>query len=478
MADKHSLSEIARRVECPVSSIHGYLHGTRVPADVLARIAGAFQVSPAWLLTGEGTPWAAEVAAGTATMAADVLQLVSAMENVSKLKLGAISGNQPVVRELDDALSRHEQLSARLNRRSNEALEALVEQANQLLRDRQMERAEAVLHAASRLARLSTSPVMHVHVKNIHAMLARQSGKAAQALELYRDAFLASLPARNELGDDSHVVAWNYANALALGGEVHESSLVCNAMLLLGAQEISSKRATLAFQVGWNDLWSGELRRGIACMTQWLPHVGGVQSLRVETPKYMYAQLLAGLHEPPTVLESVPDSANKGAMLSAWGFMFEDFELLSTVYQRFFGGDPRFIDDASGKLGSRTTVAVFLEAMLRVLKRKDRKAPAEYEATVDYEKFPGVREYHQFTVLVNACQLSRLAGLKARARKRHAEAAAALQGMDRALTPAPHDLSRHYRNALELGAPDAEAARTWFVDWFNRGYLCFRNWAA
>lgn len=446
-----------------------------MPADVLARIAGAFQVNPAWLLTGQGTPWAAEVASGTATMAADVLQLVSAMESVSKLKLGAISGNQPVVRELDDALTRHEQLSARLNRRSNEALEALVEQANELIRDRDLERAETVMHAATRIARLSTNPVLHVHVKNIHAMLARQSGKAAQALELYRDAFLASLPARIELGDDSHVVAWNYANALALGGEVHESSLVCNATLLLGTQAITSKRATLAFQVGWNDLWSGELRRGLACMTQWLPHVGGIQSLRVETPKYMYAQLLAGLHEPASALETVPDSANKGAMLSAWGFMFEDFELLSMVYQRFFGGDPRFIDDASGKLGSGTTVAVFLEAMLRVLKRKDRKAPAEYEATIDYDKFPGARDYHHFTVLVNACQLSRLAGLKARARKRHAEAAAVLKAMDRALTPAPHDLARHYHNATELEGPDADAGRAWFSDWFSRGYLCFRH---
>ncbi|MBX3459067.1 MAG: hypothetical protein KF696_03745 [Planctomycetes bacterium] len=472
------MSEIARRTECPVSSIHGYLHGTRIPADVLARIAVSFQVNPAWLLTGDGAPWTADVAPGTATMAADVLQLVAAMEGVSKLKLGAISGKQPVVRELDDALTRHEQLSARLNRRSNEALEALINDANRRIGDRDLDGAQALMHAASRLLRLSADPAMRVQVGNIQAILARLAGRPAEALERYRDAFLASLPARAQLGQDSFVIAWNYANALSLSGQVHESSQVCHATLLLGDAAVTSKPATLAFQLGWNDLWRGEMRSALARMAEWLPHIGGVQSQRVETPKYMYAQLLAGLLEPATAMETIPDSPNKGGMLAAWGFLHEDAELLSAVYQRFFGGDPRFTDDAGGKLGGKATVAGFTEAMLRVLKRKDRKAPAAYEQGIDYTSFPGRREYHEFTVLVNACQLARLAGLKSRARKRHESASAALAAMDRSLTPPPHDVARHWRNALALDTPDAAQAREWFRDWSSRGYLCFRPWAA
>ena len=51
---KMSVREFAQALDISSSSIHGYLQGRTPPVEVIVLICGRFDVSPWWLLTGEG----------------------------------------------------------------------------------------------------------------------------------------------------------------------------------------------------------------------------------------------------------------------------------------------------------------------------------------------------------------------------------------------------------------------------------------
>lgn len=107
LVHQHSLSDVARRTDTPVTSVHRYLNGGRVPGDFCARLSEAYALNPGWLLSGKGKANLGDVAPDTADMAGNLLELIQAMSAVEQMQLGALSGKHHlrVLRELSDAMS-------------------------------------------------------------------------------------------------------------------------------------------------------------------------------------------------------------------------------------------------------------------------------------------------------------------------------------------------------------------------------------
>jgi hypothetical protein len=476
---KHSLSEIARRTEMPVSCIHSYLNGTRVPAELFSGLVEHFGVSPAWLHTGEGAPYSSDVSPETATMAEDVLTLVESMEAVGKMRLGAMSGNQPRVRALEDALKRHEQLQRSLSERTAGIMKTLLDDAERAISTRDYGKVQASLATAARLQKLCLDPALTVRRMNTEAISARLRGNLARALAGFREAFLNVLPVRAAVGSEAHAVAFNYSNALQLSGELREAIAVADGMLVLGEHADSPDRAILEAQRAWLDVLNGELHTGLSRMAQILPRVPERRRPRVETPRYMIAQMYAGVLSFDAALQSPDESPNKGAFLTFLMLCFEDTTQLSALYDRYFGAPAGHIEDAKGRMGSDTSIGRYMTALIRALNDGRNDALAEYEAHVA-ALAPDVEQVHRFAALVNLSQLTRLCGTTARARRRFKEADQYLATMPVAMTPDFLDLARHHRNALDLAGRRADAkahiaqAKAWFREMIGRGYLCFR----
>jgi hypothetical protein len=479
VARRHSLSEIARRTGLPVSCIHSYLNGTRIPAELFTGLVEHFGVNPVWLHTGQGPVYSSDIAPETATMAEDVLKLVESMEAVGKMRMGAMSGNQPRVRALDDALKRHEQLQRSLSERAAVIMKKLLDDAERAISARDYGVAEASLATAARLQKLCLDPTLTVRRMNTEAISARLRGNLARALTGFREAFLNVLPVRAAVGSEAHAVAFNYSNALQLSGELREAIAVADGMLVLGEPGDSPDRAILEAQRAWLDVLNGELHTGLSRMAQILPRVPEKRRPRVETPRYMIAQMYAGVLSFDAALQSPDESPNKGAFLTFLMLCFEDIDQLGMLYDRYFGAPAGHIEDAKGRMGSDTSIGRYMTALIRARREGKPDALPDYEGHVT-SLAPDIEPVHRFSALVNICQLTRLCGQTARARRRFKDADQYLAAMPAAMTPDFLDLARHHHNAMELAAraPEGKAnvarAKTWFSEMIGRGYLCFR----
>ena len=76
LLSSHSQADIARRTETQRMNVTRYLRGTRVPAEFCVALVEGMGVNPAWLLTGEGNPYLADLSGATRSMASDMVQLV------------------------------------------------------------------------------------------------------------------------------------------------------------------------------------------------------------------------------------------------------------------------------------------------------------------------------------------------------------------------------------------------------------------
>jgi hypothetical protein len=479
VAERHSLSEIARRTGKPVSCIHGYLHGTRIPAELFSGLVREFGVNPAWLHTGDGPIYSSDIAPETASMAEDVLRLVESMEAVGKMRLGAMSGNQPRVRALEDALKRHEQLQGAISGRTDAVLKKLLDDAEAAVLRRDYAVAEASLATAARLQKLSTNQALAVRRMNLEGFAARLRGLVPQALEKYREAFLQMLPLRLKAGDEAHAVAFNYSNTLSLLGEIHEAIAVADGMLTLGASEPTDSRINLDAHRGWLDVLNGQLLAGLARIARNLPLVTELRRRRIEAPRYMFAQMLGGMLDFDAAVKGVEDSPNKAAFLTMLVLCTDDVEKLAMLFDRYYGDAAGHIEDAKGRIGTNTATGTFVAALVALHRDKDDVALERYDRYVASLK-ETVPMVHRFSALVNHCQIARLAGGTADARRHLRAAERTLASLPAAVVPELTDLARHHRNTVLLVPRSAEGramsdrARAWFAGMIQQGYMYLR----
>lgn len=188
LVKSRSQSELARLTGTSVANVNRYLGGRRVPAEFCSALVRKLGVNPAWLLTGDGSPFVADITAGTQKMAGDVLELVEAMNSVDQVRLGALTGKHHtrVLRELNDALKRHESLRQRLNRHSADIFRVVLKDLENALWKRNREVATDLLTAAEQVERLCDEPALSRQFMRLRGHYEFQFGSYDEALHYQR----------------------------------------------------------------------------------------------------------------------------------------------------------------------------------------------------------------------------------------------------------------------------------------------------
>lgn len=473
-----SQSDLARKTNTLVSTVNRYLKTTKIPAEFCASIINGLGVNPAWLMSGEGTPYLADVSAGTSEMATNLLELVEAMNQVAKMRLGALTGQHhlKVLRELNDALERYEALRVVLNRRTRTVFRELLDSLKKAMHDLDQQRAGEVRKAAQQVARLCDDPELTVEFDNLQEFYEQIFGDQTRALELSRKVFVKSLGAADVTMDKDHMaLAINLVVSLHKADRCREARRICRATLAL-YEDVGHDWGRFGQLTALNavlDIELGNLREGLRMLHDTYPVLPEALQ-RSFSGKLVETMLLSGLAPLEYAGAIGLDSTSKAAALVRFAGLVEDTEAVKKLWQRYKG------DEKHG-----LPVDSIWEAYARVLTGKD--SPQAFDKAVQTERSRmAVRPTQEFAYAACASQLARLAGDEKAARKHFDEAAAKLAALDAQVNPQMLALALHWANALKLFGREREAsasgktcaaARTFFKQHFERGYGAFQRLA-
>lgn len=232
---EHSLTKVAQRTGAPVSSVHRYTHGGRIPADFCAALSVGFAVNPAWLLNGQGAPYATDVGSVGTVLASGMREVVAAMNEASRLRLGSLAGRRDLalLRELADASARHQQLRERVTREVEPVIREWLGQLRNALNRFDMDRAADVESALERLLQFTDDARLRRDLDRCRAQAAYIQGRRADAVTLQRRNLMLQLADGNELREPELRECFNLCVALSGLGRSEEGRAVAQATLAL-----------------------------------------------------------------------------------------------------------------------------------------------------------------------------------------------------------------------------------------------------
>ncbi|MCC6465260.1 MAG: hypothetical protein IT463_07980 [Planctomycetes bacterium] len=481
-----SQSDLARKTATLVSTVNRYLKSTKIPAEFCTAVISALGINPAWLMTGEGTPYLADVSAGTSAMATDLLELVEAMNQVARMKLGALTGQHhlKVLRELNDALERYEALRQVLNRRTRSVFQELLAALKKALQDMDMQRAGEVRKAAQQVSRLCDDPKLNVEFDSLQEFYEHIFGDQVRALELSRKVFVRSLAASDVTMEKEHMaLAINLIVSLHRADRVREARRICRATLALyedAGREWGRYTQLQALHAVLN-IELGNLREGLRDLHDAYPLLPE-QLKRSFSGKLAESMLLAGLAPLPHAGAIGEDSTAKAVALARFAGLVEDLPALRDIVKRYGG------DEKEG-LGADSVWFAYATGLLQaggLAKAEDAPAAALERALVAERGRVAVRPTQDFAYSACLCQLARLGGDDKAARRHHDEAQQRMDSLDPQVSPQMLALALHHANALRLYAPEGKAkgareahaaAVRFFAEQFSRGYGAFAAWA-
>jgi hypothetical protein len=468
LADQHGLVNIARRTGTPQASMHRYLNGARVPADFCARLTTEFQVNPAWLLNGEGARVLGEVTQGTQKMAGDVLELVEAMNAVTQMRLGALTGKHHlrVLRELNDALQRYEDLRKRLNKHGSPIFRQLLDDLDAALKRRDIDRAHELRTAARQVERLCDEPELSHRFNALQAACEGMDFQPAKALQ-YQGKYVRELMVSGRLLSNESCEAYLRMALLHFScGWAADARRVLDAAVALADESCEDWPAFPDLQFLRGQLMAnlGHLLEGMALMQKYLPRVTGFRRL-AGARSFGHALMMAGLMDFNEGLHYAEDGDRKAMYLLEFAVWREDPDELAraVAYQQ---------QHAPGLEG--TMMWCTAAQQLPMALSGDRKALKRFEGSVD-KLLPQESQSPDFTS--TAAQIALAAGDRAKALKLTRENDNYLKDPFITSQAAVMVLARHYRNVLRLkmkGEP-ARRAEAFFDDMVARGYRCLVN---
>lgn len=263
---RYPQAEIARRLNMRRSTVNRYLLNNRIPGAFLAGVAKELGVNTSWLMLGEGVPWIADVRASEASMGRDLLELVQAMEQVSRLRLGALAGKSEAMalRELSDAIQSHERLSARLTETSRATYMKILDDWYAAMMSRNLELANQLSRAAAQIERLCPDPALQRRHEAARAAHEQMCGRAEQAIVHRKNVFASSVGDSGKLDARGISAALGLAVSLDALSRTHEARAVLRAALSLGRELRDSViYAQASAFLGWTDLELGFVARGM-----------------------------------------------------------------------------------------------------------------------------------------------------------------------------------------------------------------------
>jgi transcriptional regulator with XRE-family HTH domain len=460
LAKGRSLSEIAQRTGTSVANVSRYIRGTRIPGEFCSALVRELGVNPSWLLTGEGSPMLSDVADSTRRMAGDVLELVEAMNTVSRTRLGALTGKHHlrVLRDLNDALVRYEELRLRLNKNSAPIMRRLVEDLDSALARHDVDRAHELRKAAEQVERLCDEPELsrRFTAQQAHCEVLDQNTEAA--IEFQRRLLRQAVSEGRLLSID---VAENFVRTALLtkdSGHLREALRICESAIALIDEDSANWQPchAIRFLRGSFLFELGRLFEGIEAMQR---EVALVQGRRGKASRLTLqrALLMSGVLTLDEAYGYGYDAEPKALNLIEFALWTErPAEIRRALdYSR---GD---VDMLPGVLEP----VVCAEHTLLALAGDPAAADAYIAALPSYINKGGA------WALSNAATMLRLTGDGQRARKLARQADEMLQGQQ----PGIMLLARHYRNVQRLGMKGEvmQRGREFFAQHQAGGYRCF-----
>ena len=462
LAETHSQADIARKTEFSRNNVSRYVNGTRMPIEFAAALVEGLGINPAWLLSGEGTPYLSDVSAGTAEMAGDLLALVEAMGAVNRMRLGSLAGKHHlgVLRKLNDAMQDYERLRAELNKHSRKVFLKLIEEVREANVKRDLNRAETLLQAAEQVARLSDDIFLRSQLEGAISHFHHNAGEPEAALPHQKRSFFAFLLNQGEFDEWTRPEAHNYVIVLINAHRMREARRIARATVEL----CDGDNAEMQVLAASLDLELGDLQRGLNELRSLLPLMPTSYQRNVEY-SLVRGQLLEGSMTMQQAAMFGGDGDPKWSRLAASAGAREDADDVAFVLKHGVGKQGMDAESLS---------AVYMSCLREVFEEGDETAAQRM--LVHIENTPQKQDAGaRFIQEAMVAQLFRLGGQRKQAQK-HAQNAQALLDENPDLLPRIEFRILHARNALSL-FKDSTAARAFVDDLLARGYHALRELA-
>lgn len=450
VAEHFSQAEIARRTGVSKANVHRYLKAGKVPADFIVNLAREFGLSPAWLIQGHGAMLAAQVSTEAADESRRLLEVVLKLNAVGHEKLAALlrDDSARTMRELADALERHEQLRDRLAQRARPLATKLLNETRDALAQARIPEAEAALAAVVRLASIVHQPQLTAARNMLEGTLATYLGDLPRQRRAHLGA-LGALMQADKLRDRQFLrTCYNYCAGLANAGRLHESARMADAMLLLAGTDPPQWPEDWLLQVprAYLMMHTGRLAEALPVLTRVL--AGASDEVRPYVDDMLVlAHFLAGA---PARLGGVLPGNELGGLLMA--LLDPSPATLAELVQRPATQVPE---------GGRLYLAV-------------ARCIHKGKGDLAWPETPQPETAFVHTVLDAEMRLRR--GQTARAKQACKRAQKQLAGLATEITPNIAALALHHKQAQRLltGKP-AQQAQAWLKARVDDGYLSFRS---
>jgi transcriptional regulator with XRE-family HTH domain len=490
VAQRYTQSEIARRTGTWVSNVHHYLNGTRVPADFLAALVEKCGVNAQWLLTGEGPPYAADLAPESGKFAGDVQKLSRALDAASKLKLGELFTQKRtrVLAEINEAIEAHEQAKARVSAQLDEPLgllwDAIVAAvaAHDAGDHLALSRAQGLLASLKQLVRLSSNGLRQLEALGLEGRVALRDLRFNDDLDCARRSFLMAFPVLGPAKTAFLEHSDGYANALSRAGYWNEARTVVSNSTALARAAGNDPVFTAYSDVvsAYCAAHMGAIEGAFEAAQTSMARPGADTAVRqdIARPMMLDIALLAGKMTFEEALTYGPNCVLRRRQLLAFACWTEDVaQLRRLLRDKLEGAKPAaaFIEAIHQRW--RRLAGLIFEAAWKRTKGLWREIMAW-----DDMRFSCSPERERAFKAVRACQLARLSGEADKARELLLDAQAALAAMPAGMDLFIQERATHHRNALVLGdgpkgstkARNMRAqAQRWFREHTAKGYACF-----
>jgi transcriptional regulator with XRE-family HTH domain len=435
----HSQADIARKAGVTRSNVSRYLRDTRIPAEFCARMVAELGANPSWLLVGEGTQNVTDVGQGTIKLAGGLLELVQALNEVARRRLGSLSGKHHlrVLRELDDSLRRYETLRATLNESSRPIFSQLIIELTAAVARRDLPRAQDLSRAVGQVARLCDDDALASQFDQQQAHLELLIGNREQALDLQRRVFMRELR-RGVLSEGGCRLAFNLVVSLCENLRYAEGARIGRAALALADPKARKSDDFHALRVAWARalIETGRLKPALAAIQRSFGRLRG-RAREAASGTALLAALLSCAVDPIEAHRVYADTAGVAAVDLRYAIWLEQPPYIEAAIARA-------IKHSQLQAGPTLQLA---QAVLAALKGGRKQLAAD-----TLEKMTAQGPGHAFAAAVWRTKLARL--------QARPEAKSAAKQAEQLRQGLPPDLStdwltqcEHWRNASAL-TPD------------------------
>ncbi|MCK6439886.1 MAG: helix-turn-helix transcriptional regulator [Planctomycetes bacterium] len=235
IVEKKSQAEVARLTDTTRTNVSRYVRGRRVPASFCGALVDKLGVNPAWLMTGEGAPLLSDTAKSTEYLAGDMLELVKAMNSVSRMRLGALAGKEhlKVLRELNDNLERYRELKHTIGKRANPVMKQLLDDLEQALTDLDENVCNQRIAAVNEISELCDDEALKIRFDELKQRNAYLGGRGEEALAILRRLYARYLPEADRMNDALFQCATRLASAFEAEGRYPEARAIIRSTLAM-----------------------------------------------------------------------------------------------------------------------------------------------------------------------------------------------------------------------------------------------------